>query len=67
MKTADLDSFHRDWPNILSSDDKTIARIDEIWPRLGLGKFIPSPSLKFKSQVYNSGAVVTPSSPTLLP
>ncbi|MEI6816239.1 MAG: menaquinone biosynthesis decarboxylase [Bacteroidota bacterium] len=56
-KTKDLDGFDRDWPNILASDEKTIKRIDEIWDKLGLGKFIPSPSLKYRKQLYKGGAV----------
>ncbi|HLG35420.1 MAG TPA: menaquinone biosynthesis decarboxylase [Bacteroidia bacterium] len=57
-KTKELDGFDRDWPNILCSDEKTIQRVDEIWDKLGLGKFIPSPSLKYREQLYKGGAVV---------
>jgi 4-hydroxy-3-polyprenylbenzoate decarboxylase len=56
-KTKEFDYFDRDWPNILASDDKTIQRVDEIWNRLGLGKFIPSPSIKYRKQLYEGGAV----------
>ncbi len=58
-KTKELDNFHRDWPNILISDDATIKAIDEKWGNLSLGKFIQSPSLKYKQQVYKGGAVVS--------
>ncbi|REK49774.1 MAG: menaquinone biosynthesis decarboxylase [Bacteroidetes bacterium] len=57
-KTKELDDFQRDWPNILVSNDETIERIDAIWPKLGLGEMIPSPSRKYKKQVYKGGAVV---------
>ncbi len=57
-KTKELDNFDRDWPNILASDEATINRIDAIWNELGLGKFIPSPSLKYRKGIYNEGAVV---------
>ncbi len=57
-KTKELDGFERDWPNILASDEATIKRVDEIWNKLGLGKFIPSPSLKYRKQLYKGGAVV---------
>src|SRR5258706_3669884 len=57
-KTKALDGFERDWPNILCSDDKTIQKVDEIWNALGLGEFIPSPSLKYQKQLYKGGAVV---------
>lgn len=57
-KTKQHDGFMRDWPNIVVSDDKTIKAIDEKWNRLGLGEFIPSPSLKYKNQVFGDGAIV---------
>jgi len=58
LKTKQFDDFYRDWPNIIVADDTTILSIDEKWERLGLGKFIPSPSLKFKGQMYGEEAVV---------
>jgi 4-hydroxy-3-polyprenylbenzoate decarboxylase len=58
IKTAALDDFQRDWPNIIVADDNTIASVDEKWSQLGLGEFIPSPSLKFKDQMYGQEAVV---------
>lgn len=56
-KTKELDGFQRDWPNILASDEATIKHIDNIWDKLNLGKFIPSPSLKYRKQLYKGGAV----------
>ncbi len=55
-KTAELDDFKRDWPNVICSDDATIQRIDELWDSLGLGDFIPSPSLKYKDDVKGPDA-----------
>ena len=57
-KTKELDDFHRDWPNIIVADDETIKAVDEKWNELGIGKFISSPSLKFKDQMYGEEAVV---------
>jgi 4-hydroxy-3-polyprenylbenzoate decarboxylase len=57
-KTKELDDFHRDWPNIIVADEATIASIDAKWNSLNIGKFIASPSLKFKDQLYGSEAVV---------
>jgi 4-hydroxy-3-polyprenylbenzoate decarboxylase len=57
LKTKELDNFQRDWPNIIVADDVTIESIDHKWPQLGLGQFIPSPSLKFKNQIYGEEAV----------
>ncbi|MEO8414091.1 MAG: menaquinone biosynthesis decarboxylase [Ginsengibacter sp.] len=56
-KTKEFDDFYRDWPNIIIADDATIASVDEKWNSLGLGSFIPSPSLKFKDQMYGEEAV----------
>jgi 4-hydroxy-3-polyprenylbenzoate decarboxylase len=58
IKTKEFDNFQRDWPNIIVSDDNTIRAIDKKWDTLGLGEFIPSPSLKFKLQMYGEEAVV---------
>ena len=58
-KTKELDDFHRDWPNIIVADDATIKAIDNKWEQLGIGKFISSPSLKFKEQLYGEEAVVS--------
>jgi 4-hydroxy-3-polyprenylbenzoate decarboxylase len=58
IKTKEFDNFHRDWPNIIVADDATIASVDAKWEQLGIGKFIPSPSLKFKAQMYGEEAVV---------
>ena len=56
-KTKELDNFHRDWPNIIIADEHTIKSVDEKWDSLGLGSFIPSPSLKYRDQVYGEEAV----------
>jgi 4-hydroxy-3-polyprenylbenzoate decarboxylase len=58
-KTKEHDNFQRDWPNIIIADEKTIAAVDKKWDSLGLGAFIPSPSLKFKGQIYGEEAVVS--------
>ena len=58
LKTKEFDGFYRDWPNIIIADDKTIQSVDAKWSKLGLGDFIPSPSLKFKGQMYGEEAVV---------
>lgn len=58
-KTLELDGFRRDWPNIIIAADDTILSVDEKWEKLGLGPFLPSPSLKYRGQVYGDGAVVS--------
>ena len=58
-KTRELDNFQRDWPNIIVADDKTIETVDRKWKELGLGALLPSPSLKFRDQLYGGEAVVS--------
>lgn len=58
-KTKEFDDFQRDWPNVIVADEKTIAAVDEKWESLGLGPFLPSPSLKYRSQLYGDSAVVS--------
>jgi 4-hydroxy-3-polyprenylbenzoate decarboxylase len=58
-KTKEFDDFHRDWPNIIVADEATIMAVDKKWNDLGIGVFIPSPSLKFKDQLYGEEAVVS--------
>ncbi|MDP9229166.1 MAG: menaquinone biosynthesis decarboxylase, partial [Bacteroidota bacterium] len=57
-KTKEHDNFQRDWPNIIVADNATIETVDAKWDQLGIGAFIPSPSLKFKDQMYGEEAVV---------
>lgn len=57
MKTAEYDNFHRDWPNIIVSDEPTIDAVDKKWGALGMSEFLASPSLKYKDQLYGKGAV----------
>ena len=57
-KTKELDDFQRDWPNIIVANDATIMSVDKKWNDLGIGQLIPSPSLKFKDQMYGEEAVV---------
>jgi len=58
-KTKEHDDFQRDWPNIIVADDATIEVIDKKWDALGIGPFLPSPSLKFRDQQYGLEAVVS--------
>ncbi|HET9429599.1 MAG TPA: UbiD family decarboxylase, partial [Chitinophagaceae bacterium] len=57
IKTRSHDNFQRDWPNIIVADEATIQAVDRKWAELGIGDFIPSPSLKFKDQLYGEEAV----------
>lgn len=56
-KSLAADGFKRQWPNVLAMDDRTIEEVDSKWAKLGLGAFIPSPSLRYKILIKNDGAV----------
>jgi 4-hydroxy-3-polyprenylbenzoate decarboxylase len=58
-KTRELDNFMRDWPNIIVASNNTIEAVDAKWQQLGIGEFIPSPSLKFRDQLYGNEAAVS--------
>jgi 4-hydroxy-3-polyprenylbenzoate decarboxylase len=57
FKTENHDNFKRDWPNVVTMNRETIENIDKRWLELGLGEFIPSPSLKYLPLVKGEGAV----------
>ena len=46
----------RDWPMPVTSDDATIALVDEKWEKLGLGEPLESPSLRYKKLFQNDSA-----------
>ena len=56
-KSGLLDNFKRDWPNPVVSSMETIQKVDEIWPKLGLGEFIESPSLRYIPIQKGEGAI----------
>ena len=56
-KSMGVDGFQRDWPNPVVSSMKTIQKIDQMWPDLGLGDLIPSPSLIYYPLKRGEGAV----------
>lgn len=58
VKTKELDGFQRDWPNPVVSDMATIEKVDALWPSLGLGDFIVSPSRKIQSFMRGEGASI---------
>lgn len=44
------------WPNIVTADEDTIARVDNRWSEYGIGEFIPSPSLRYRELQLSKGA-----------
>ena len=50
--------FTRDWPNVVCASPDTIEAVDKMWSKLGLGDFIPSPSLGCRSLQKSGGARV---------
>jgi len=55
--------FPRKWPNVVCSSVDTINKIDAEWDSLGLGPFIPSPSLKNSRLNYSDCDEVTKKCP----
>jgi len=56
-KRVTLDTFERDWPNVVTSNSETITSIDLKWEALGLGKMMYSPSTKFAKLKICDGAI----------
>jgi len=56
-KYKSLDGFDRLWPNTVTHNPETIKKVDEKWDQLGLGAFLPSPSVKYHKQLYPGKAV----------
>jgi 4-hydroxy-3-polyprenylbenzoate decarboxylase len=48
--------FNRDWPNVVAMDESTIKKIDTIWNNLEIGKFMGSPSIKYRKLNIIPGA-----------
>ncbi|PKP38633.1 MAG: menaquinone biosynthesis decarboxylase [Bacteroidetes bacterium HGW-Bacteroidetes-15] len=57
-KSFSIDSFNRDWPNIVASNAETITKVNAKWERLGLGDFLESPSVSFTGIQYGNSASV---------
>ena len=57
FKTENHDNFKRDWPNVVTMNRETIEKVDKRWAELGLGEFVPNPSLKYLPLVKGEGAV----------
>jgi 4-hydroxy-3-polyprenylbenzoate decarboxylase len=56
VKTFELDSFTRPWPNPTIMDQKTIQLVDLKWSKYNCGDFIESPSAKYLNY-FQEGAV----------
>jgi 4-hydroxy-3-polyprenylbenzoate decarboxylase len=47
------------WPNVICAHHDTIQAVDAKWPALGLGAFLPSPSLKYAALTRPGAAFYT--------
>ena len=56
MKYPQSYGFPREWPNVVTASEATIHSIDQKWEQLGLGNFVPSPSVKFMKMKKGDGA-----------
>ena len=57
-KFEGINGFDRRWPNIIIMSDNVVERIDEKWKSLGLGRFIESPSKKYKPLLFKGKSAV---------
>ncbi|MBQ9470978.1 MAG: menaquinone biosynthesis decarboxylase [Bacteroidales bacterium] len=55
-KLAPADAPQRPWPNVATMDPATIAEVDALWPKLGLGPLIASPSMGLMALQRGLGA-----------
>ena len=53
IKAFRKEGFPRKWPNVVCSNEETIAAIDKIWTSIDSGPFIQSPSFKFRPLLRN--------------
>ena len=44
------------WPNIVTSDEATIALVDSRWSEYGIGEVLPSPSKRYSTLQLSEGA-----------
>jgi len=59
IKAFSRKGFPRKWPEVVCSAEETIKVIDQKWDSLGIGPFIPSPSLKISKMMRGAGAEVS--------
>ena len=57
MKYPKNYEFPREWPNVVTASETTIRTIDQKWEQLGVGDFVPSPSVKFLKMKIGDDAV----------
>lgn len=55
-KAGGVNGFDRPWPNVVTSSDELIRRVDERWESYALGDFLPSPSERYRPLVSGAGA-----------
>jgi len=59
IKFYGVSKFPRRWPNVVCSDEATVAAVDRKWDQLGLGAFLPSPSITCRRLVRNGKDEIT--------
>lgn len=60
-KTGENNGFIRPFPNVVCASVETIKQVDEMWNKLGIGDFIPSPSLKYQRLLKSGKAAINQS------
>jgi len=58
IKRKSTDKYKKEWPNIITTDENTIALVDKKWNSYGIGEFISSPSLNYNTQKYGGNETI---------
>ena len=48
-KSRDVEGNPRRFPNVVTSSERVIRLVDSRWTEYGLGEFIPSPSMRYRT------------------
>lgn len=53
-----LNDYPRQWPNVIVMSNEIIEHVDSRWEKYGIGKFIASPSEKYRPLLFSGKATV---------
>lgn len=59
IKSFRKGGFPRKWPNVVCSNEQTIAMVDKKWESYGIGAKVASPSLKYRKLLQEGKDAVT--------
>lgn len=53
-----LNDYPRQWPNVIVMSDSMVEQVSSRWEKYGIGKFIESPSIKYKPLLFTGNDTV---------